>query len=322
MHFTSSECDEDSLLHRCARHFESPYAENGDNEFPHKLKQAMIYQSDEVTETVSLELDGCILARQTTRGNLHLETDDSTLRIYVSKDREDREVCYFTRLPERLATHWSIIDKAAVKVIGNALTAPNFAVNGILLENGIPEMPSLQQFMDAEPDDEGKGESGHTGIGNQTSEPTYARAYSSSVGPMTSSVSSYLTTNSAESISTHSRATTPEMQNMSMSMGRQTLSPRPSIITAQQAISQVNSNVEEYTKLLDSIINAGRSIDFPCKSALEASNTINSDTINTDSGAFFGVRSQGVMAHDVKIGAAGELFVCAPIGDSIERLNS
>ena len=305
------------LSYRCARHFESPQAECGDHELPRRLNNVTVFQSNEVTSTVSIELDGRVLAKQTTSGTIHLEDDgDSGLKIYVPNNGTAREICYNKKLPERLVTHWCITDGAAVMVIGNVLNMSIGALSVILSEHGIPEMPDVQQFLDASFD---QGEEGnYTTMETQAPWHTYGRSLSSSTRNLDSSYSSYAATDAASSMFTQSRAITPESRNTSVSARRQRSGSRTPVLAAQQALIEVNEyNISEYRNLLDWVINASRRARFPSKFDFQASN--NSVSVSTNFDTVFGIRSQGTMAHDKRIGAAGELFVCDVIFPSNGR---
>ena len=311
-------------MHRCATHFESPGADNGGLELYHRLTHAVVYESDEVTSKVSLEIDGRVLATQTTSGNLHLESDHSGLRLYVPKDRSAREFCYFVQIPNRLGTHWSIASDAALKVIGEILNMTTGILDRVLLEAGIPEIPGLRLV-----DEDSSREGDQTDLEsiNQAFGPTHTRADSSSLAPTTPSISSFVATSSATSAFTPSRATTPEFQHRSVSLGRQAVSLVAPIDTTEKVVSQTEQYVSKYKRLLEHVVRAGRKSDIPVNyvflQVLTAAEATGSD-LDTDT--IFGVRSQDAMAHDMRIGAAGELFVrknrVGRLHESISRANS
>lgn len=265
-------------MDRCARHFESPQAERSDNELLRKLRRAKVYQSNEVVRTVNLELNGQVIARQTTSGKLHLENGESCLKVYVPTDSTAREICCHKQLPEQLVTHWSIAEKA-VPVIQSVLIMSIAALDEMLSDHGIPELPDLQQLLDIEPDDE--EEYLETAAGNQAPEFTHARTYSMSTGPTDST--RYFARSTSASYFTQSRATTP--------------------------MGEMNDHVTEYRKLLGKVIDASGRSSFPSQWSFQAATSSTPAGIDVDT--IFGVRSQDALAHDIKIGAAGELFVGA-----------
>lgn len=259
---------------------------------------ATVYQTDEITKMVSLELYGRVIAKQSTIGTLHIEEDDSGLKLYVPKGRKDQVICFFTQLPERLVSHWAISDRAAVKVIGDALTASTYALDGILLEHGISEIPGLRPAEDAEP---GEERNDYIGATSRSSETITARATNSSAkhkSPLALSWEATAPTGSADS---QSRATTPEEFNFSA---------QPKTIEAGDIVNR--SHASEYKALLDRIVHAAEDNVLPPYEifANHTSDSTDPTAATADSDILFGVRSQDAIAHDMKIGAAGELYVC------------
>ena len=294
-------------MYRCAVHFESPRTKDRGLELYRELTRTVVYQSDEVTRTVSLKLDGRVLATQTTSGNLHLESDNSSLKLYVPKDRKSRMICYVAQIPARLAVYFCFADQAAVKVIGDVFKVDTDCLDGLLLELGIPETPDLQQLTDKELG-AGENETYMENV-NQASGPTYLRACSSSLAPTTPSVSSFMASTSATAV-TQSRATTPEIQTTPMSDGRQSFNFVRPVDLAQEPANQLNAYITQYRILLDRVIRAGEIGTIPSNYTFLASRTTNSTTVTSDLEAVFGIRSQDMIAHDMRIGAAGELYVC------------
>lgn len=268
----------------CACYFESLQAKDGGHELLRKLMHAIVYQTDNIVMTVGLELNGRVIEAQSTTGTLHIEDDDSSLKLYVPKDEKDREICFFTQLPERLVSHWAISDRAAVKIIGDALTASTYALDGILREYGITELPGLRPAEDAE-----IGEGGKDYIG-PTSRTITAGVTNTSAKLSTPSTLSSAATAPAGLAFTQSRAIAPE--------------------EAEDVVNR--SGASEYEALLDRVIRAVEQVDLPVHETFTSHTTdpTNSAGAAADPDILFGVRTQDAMAHDMKIGAAGELYVC------------
>ena len=267
---------------------------------------AVVYRTDDISKMVRLELDGRVIASQHTTGTLHIEDDGPSLKLYVPKSRKDREICFFTQLPERLVSHWAISDRSAVKVIGDTLTASTYALDGILLEHGIAEIPDLRPAEDIEYGEE----QSDVGIGATSHSPKTitAKANESSAELGISSTSSLAAKASTAVIL--SRMTTPEEQTVSESLRRLRISVGPTATAAEDAVNR--SGDSEYKMLLDRIIRAAKENELPPHepSSSDTLDVTDSTAAITDSEIVFGVRAQDVMAHDMKIGAAGELYVC------------
>jgi hypothetical protein len=97
-----------------------------------------------------------------------------------------------------------------------------------------------------------------------------------------------------------------------------TPSPGPSLSAlVQETAPRIFDNTEEYRALLDRIITAGGQARFPSRSLFDPSGLLHAGHSNPGtsrqrtslSNSVFGDRSQNQMSHDMKVGAAGELFV-------------
>lgn len=136
-----------AIVCSCATHFDSPMTR--DRNLSSKLRNADVFESESITKTVTLSLDGNNLAMQETKGFLHIETDEDQIRIHVPKKLEDRELCYLTQLPKHLVAYLTIREATAIKVFGDVLNASPLVVEAVLDEYGIVKIsergPPLNQ---------------------------------------------------------------------------------------------------------------------------------------------------------------------------------
>lgn len=109
------------------------------------------------------------------------------------------------------------------------------------------------------------------------------------------------------------RAATPTYRQPSLS----TFSSQPSTPRSNEPLLfSVNSRQSEYRRLLNNVIAAAKSKrgGFPTRGAFNLDSLLNALAINSDTDPAsyespFGIRSENQLAHDMKIGAAGELYV-------------
>ena len=122
-------------------------------------------ETDGIFSTWVLRQDENEYEHEVSRGELHIEEKDGSLKIYVPRDREMRDTCYFDALPRRILS-WmmtppggpevatSPMDEALVGVI---LSCSVSAVGKILERKGVPEITEIQEVpvpvpdVDAEP---------------------------------------------------------------------------------------------------------------------------------------------------------------------------
>jgi hypothetical protein len=117
----------------------------------------------------------------------------------------------------------------------------------------------------------------------------------------------------SSSYRTNYRAATPTYRQPSLS----SFSSRPSTPRSDQpATFSVNSSESEYRRLLNSVIAAAKAKKggFPARGVFNLDDLLNalpneSEPVLTSYDLPFGVRSENQLAHDMKVGAAGELYV-------------
>ena len=288
-------------------HYESPQIKDGGAQLYHMLRKTILYQSDEITSATSLRLDGEILATQNSVGIFHLDSDGSRLKIYVPKNEVQREICYNTHLILGLLSNWEIDDTEAASIIGKALrTQRSSALSGILEEDGIPEIPDLQRLVEEESQQESAPDDFEEVF--QDYDHLDTRDRSGSVA-LTSATSSFTASSSFTPAPTISRATTPDTQSASFSAGRRSFYPEVISRGPAEVVVQPDTYVTQYRLLLDKVINAGEDGNLPTNFGSASSRSASSTTVTIDPDTVFGVRSQDMLAHDMRIGAAGELYV-------------
>ena len=120
-----------------------------------RFSTADVHESDGISKALTLSIEGSPLATvDGARSTLHVEEDDKQLRLYVPKDRKDRELCFLNTLPSRLVTHLGIIDRAAVKVFGDIFKGNAYLLDDLLTELGLGRLPWADPVQHQVPDDE------------------------------------------------------------------------------------------------------------------------------------------------------------------------
>lgn len=81
-----------------------------------------------------------------THSRLHVEFSNGKLDLFVPSDATQRRICYSTQLPEALVDFLSINDPAARGTFAMSLREPIDALDYILREYGIIELPNLESM--------------------------------------------------------------------------------------------------------------------------------------------------------------------------------
>lgn len=276
-----------------------------------------MYESQGIFKTITINLEGTHVSVQGAKATLHIE-EDTRFRFYVPQDPKDRERCYLTQLPRKLVAQLSILDLTAVKVFGDVLNA-RLSVDDILDDYGVVKVQGIEPMNRTEPihhpfEDEVAALA--PAVSDQMIElphhltPSTPTRVSSVVRSMRSPSPSPRVTSRSES-SIDEGLLTPRTQSNTRGSGtpRSSLSPSPAGGRGRTRFVDDSRN-DEYRKLLDSVINAAAVAAFPAHVQTASATAPNVDPIILTENVF-GRRSENQMSHDVKIGAAGELYVCS-----------
>ena len=293
---------------RCCVHYHSPKAEGKEMSLYRLLVQTDIYESDGFSKTLILGQNGRLIKVESDKGNLHIEEDSTQLRIYVPNDKKDQDRCYLSQLPIRLMEFIDIKTMEARALIVSILTAKQHALEYLLEFYGIVQVPGVEPLSDTLPPevitnsvqlDNSKsprtvrGESRRSSIeldANPNRERPTSNAPRSPLSPFTFS---------------GIRDTPPRIFVGSASS-------RP-----QETPQRVFVGHDEYRTLLDRLVNAANQAAFPAQGLFDFTEMSNALPTSSEytlehetlSNSIFGVRSKDQLSHDMKIGAAGELYV-------------
>lgn len=140
-------------LYRCAVHHQSPRTRNGDISLYDKLRRTSLYISDGISKSISVVQYGKTITVQRSRANFHLAEDDDKLRLYVPRDEDAREECFFRQLPRRLMNHFAIRDPTAEALLNGIVGCRSLvAVDGILKDAGIVEVEGIERNSELDHD--------------------------------------------------------------------------------------------------------------------------------------------------------------------------
>jgi hypothetical protein len=297
----------------------------------HLLRQAEVFETDGIvgnlvhtqkTETVTVEIS---------KSKLHISEVSGVLKIYVPKDRKDQELCFLQLLPTKLfnkvimgnEANNSILasDSEAVRIITTLFMSSDEVVSDLLDDAGIiPVMyPDDFNIEDSEQDhtiDESAVQQREYLRISREIEPDVSPRGGRGLSPEESASSprTRLLSPTPPSIyRSNYRAATPTYTQPSIS----SFTSRPSTPRSNDpAPFSINSGQAEYHRLLSNVIAAAKSKrgGFPTQGAFNLDDLLNALPIESDAEPVsyelpFGVRSENQLAHDMKVGAAGELYV-------------
>lgn len=243
-----------------------------------------MYLSDDISSTIELVFNGMAITKQSTQGRLHFQDDGNNIRLYVPRDAKLRELSYLTDVPERIVSHFEINDKGAAKVFGDALKCSLLVLADVLKSHGIVRVPGAEPAPQEDQPTMPVESAGYTPLTDLELEAMFPSSTDS--GDTRTSASSNTETSSVRGQSARcSRAASP---------GSVRTYPAEEVIQ-----ERVDHTSENYRALLDHVIKNAQSDRGQVR--------LSSEVFVSDE--VFGVRSENQLLHDMRIGAAGELYV-------------
>jgi hypothetical protein len=235
---------------------------------------------------------------------VHIEEVNDVLHIYIPRDHSDRRRCYNKELPQSLGRYFGLkMDSTVSLTFASVFFTPGDLIDECLDSHGIVRIsPDIALQPESEPTDttisDGSIEGGDVFSGSDD-------AQESGEGMYTPQDTSGSTPEGAgelpRTIITHNRASAPL--------------PRPFTVPypdwpSPDGVPRPFAEHHPYIQLLDKVIRLARPLTL--SEVLQRPMITVGSTANTSHESTFGVRSENQLAHDIKIGAAGELFVRQP----------
>ncbi|RHZ43626.1 uncharacterized protein CDV56_101060 [Aspergillus thermomutatus] len=282
-------------IYRCILH----YSEEGRETVGQRLRQlqnVLVYESAGFKKSLVLQLNEVTARVQSDTGLVHIEDVSDVLRIYIPRDDSDRQRCYHLDLPQALRRHFGLRDSAASFSFALIFLTPENLIDESLDRHGIVRIsPDISQQLESESTDTTISEA-HVEEGNVFSGSEESRE--SGEGIDTPRSSPETTVELPRTIVTHYRTSTPPPRLFSV--------PPPDRASPDR-VPRPFSEHHPYIQLLDKVIRLARPLTL--SEALQRPMNTVLGNANTSHELVFGVRSENLLAHDIKIGAAGELFV-------------
>jgi hypothetical protein len=233
-------------------------------------------------------------------GHVHIQEHEGGWQIFVPQNRDAREICYVRELPRALASLLKITTLAA-ESISHVLNSRISVIDELLEIGGVGKAPGLDapQRSNVENMDEDREEYEQEWLPSRKSVQTTAEEVDPALRE------------SGRVPTLPERLGTPSSSSSGQEVGR--VSPSR-IRTPLRSVSlavpeEIVFTRNAYRELLDNVIRIARQAVLPHRdAALSGIGRFHPGYVHDDA---FGVRTQGQMNHDFKIGAAGELFVSA-----------
>lgn len=282
------------------------------------FQNAGVYESEGFQKTLKLSQGGLTATAESSRGVLHVEVDDGTLQLFVPRNSRERNICYASQLPKALVRYLGITDPTATGIFHVVISSSTDIIDDVLDENGIIQVPDIDIFgpesntLGALEPDELDTDVLITTLASSEDRATGAsQLRPSAPRPIPANV-----------LHSPARENFPPVEVLSAEPIRESRpSPtwagdgRPGFQSSSHPDPEIIpplASTAQYVQVLGKVIEAGRRGVFPSTGALDFQNqagNLPSADGDVAQGSPFGIRSQNRIEHDIKIGAAGELYV-------------
>lgn len=295
-------------MSRCAFHYRSIKVQTDGPGIYHKLQHVLVYESDGFTKELRLSYGDLTVNALSDRGTFHLEEKEGILNLFVPRNNAQREKCYLTQLPNELQQYLQLMDNGpeASKAFLLVIQASIHVLDDILDDNGIVQIldNDLTAFEQAEESSDPLEEELHVNVpAERPDSPSHEASLPEVQADIDDHAYTPSTSEEIHSATSHSRSSTPyiavhrtEHVHRRSSPGMQDLPPAPLLAEPSQ-----------YVRILEKVIRIAQRTNMPSRFGTVAATT--SRLTSEEHTSAFGFRSQNQWAHDIKIGAAGELFV-------------
>ncbi|KAK8038632.1 hypothetical protein PG993_007043 [Apiospora rasikravindrae] len=305
-------------LLRIAIHFNSPRVQglNGPHHFYGMMKSAELYETNGISSDLVLSQDNVSHTVEGKIQTLHIDESRESLKVYVPQHKDDQEYIFTNVLSQRLfewmmehpVTHISGGSRDLIRdgttATRDIMLAPISRLDRALDYNGI-------SMIDIENTDE------NTVVAEPKSPSTPMRAAGESPEPTDSDSDlpqTPSTINAGLPIGPEGAGTPGRSRVPSSPSGRQQdapsrrLSSSPSAARSGATPAPGGVTIREYVTLLNNVIEQGRRNIIPTRGAFDMS-LLQSRIPGAAGSTNWGLGSLPPLERDLKVGAAGELYV-------------
>ena len=269
----------DNYVYRYAAHHGSTVVKEQPLATYRAIQNVDVYTSDDISKSVLINQRGRPVMIEQKMAYFHLEAQDDNLNLYVPQKTTHQQFCLTRQLPITLLKHLGVQNLLSWAELGSIVTAPNlFVVDELLRHGGIIEVEGIARL------DEYSGDNSEDEL---------------SLAEGEHSPASMLLIPSRQSF----RGSSPNVQSRVDTSEERLLTPTTPISVGSPSPAEP---VDLYKHLLDAVIRQARSFsDLPQVGHAIVAPLSQGSVLDTS----LAVSSDAVNGKELKIGAAGELFV-------------
>lgn len=260
-----------------------------------------VFKSDGISTEYTIQQDNADICGPITQdtGHLHIEEHDSSWQIIVPQNSHSRAVSYRIALPDALTKLFNLTGTSS-ESIGYVLNSSDLIIDDLLEHAGIGLVPGIEPPPRTTADDTSEVDS----QGGDTASVEGEFLPQAEFDP-----SRRASEASGANSSASGRLETPLPSDFAQDRGSfYSHGLHPESLSPTYPRGYESSRGNAYRELLGNVIRIARNTVLPRSGDL-ARPSDSPFHQNFHHEAAFGIRSQGEMSYNMKIGAAGELFV-------------
>lgn len=301
-----------NIIPRCGSNYEAVSLRADPSKVFRQLQTANIYESEGFQRTLVLQYGDIEATAQSGNGLVHIEVQDDALKIFIPKDPLDQERCYCTELPKALSSHLGIRDEKALQTFRTVFTTSEKILEIVLNDDGVipfshPDSREAElesQFSDGS-DSDIISISSHTLSEEDSDEESTSVSQDADSSPLNHENRNIAPGSIGSDVSSQNARSTHRAHEPQRAVPRHVVSPSPDHIDPDLGITFGQT---QYVEALTNITDQARAANF-CGTLQTPANT-HRNNWNNMFRYDFSIESPNRLDRDIKVGAAGELYVC------------
>lgn len=297
-----------NIIPRCGSNYEAAGLRADPSNVFRLLQTANIYESEGFQRTLVLHYGDIEVNAQSGNGLVHIEVQNNVLRVFIPRDHLDQKRCYRTELPKVLSSHLGIRDEKALQIFRTIFTTSEEILESVLNDDGVipfshPDSREADSQSSDGADSDAISISSHTSS-EEDSDEELTSSQASDSSPVNHDSPNLTPASIGSDISSQAARSSQRAFDSRPAIPSHTVSPSPSRVDPALGITFGQT---QYVEALTNVIDQARAANFRGNLRTPANIHRNSwDNV----GFGFSIESPNRLDRDIKVGAAGEVYVC------------
>lgn len=299
-----------NIIPRCGSNYEATRLRADPLNVFRQLQTVKIYESEGFQRTLVLLYGNIEVNAQSGNGLVHIEAQSGALNIFIPRDPLDQERCYRTELPKVLSSHLGIRDEKALQTFRTVFTTSEKILESVLNDDGvIPFSHPDSREAESQPSDGADSDTisirSHTLSGEDSGEASTFDSQDTDSSPVNHGSRNIIPRSKSFDIFPQTAPSTHRAHESQRAIPRHVVSPPPDRIDPALGITIGQT---QYVEALTNVTDQARAANF--RENLRTSANTHRNSSNNVLGYGFSIESHIRLDRDIKVGAAGELYVC------------